>query len=349
MQVSTIGLDLAKHVFQAHGVDADGNVALRRRLRRAEVVVFFSRLAPCLVGIEACATAHYWARELAALGHTVRLIPPSYVKPYVRRGKNDAADAEAICEAVARPSMRFVPIKSADQQAVLMLHKTRELLIKQRTMLINALRCHLAEFGIVAAQRRTGLGHLIAVVQDETDSRVPVLARRALEPLLAQLQHVQAAVSQLEAEIVAWHKSNEVSKRLATIPGIGPIIASAIAATMLDPSHFRSGREFAAWLGLVPKQNSSGGKERLGRISRQGNRYVRRLLVTGATAVIRYARTKAPGGDWLRALLARKPARLASVALANKMARTAWALLVRQEDYRATDARMSDATAAAAT
>ena len=334
MEISTIGLDIAKNVFQLHGVDAEGEIVVRRKLRRGEMLSFFARLSPCLVGIEACATSHFWARELVRLGHTVRLIPPSYVKPYVRRGKNDAADAAAICEAVTRPTMRFVPIKSTDQQAVLVLHRSRDLLVKQRTMLINALRCHLAEFGIVAAQKRTGLAQLIAMVVEDVDEDIPILVRRALEPLVHQLGQLQSEILQLEKQIEAWHRSNPVSCRLATIPGVGPIIASAIAATMLDPGHFRSGREFAAWLGLVPKQNSSGGKERLGRISRQGNRYVRRLLVIGATAVLRYDRNKTSGNEWLLALLERKPARLVTVALANKMARTAWALLARQEDHR---------------
>jgi len=334
MEISTIGLDIAKNVFQLHGVDADGDIVLRRKLRRSEVLTFFSRLSPCLVGIEACATSHHWARELARLGHSVRLIPPSYVKPYVRRGKNDAADASAICEAVTRPAMRFVPIKTIDQQAVLVLHRSRDLLVKQRTMLINALRCHLAEFGIVAAQKRTGLAQLVAMVKDDADENLPILVRRGLKPLIHQLEQMQSEILQLEKEIEAWHRSDPVSCRLATVPGVGPIIASAIAATMLDPHHFRSGREFAAWLGLVPRQNSSGGKERLGRISRQGNRYVRRLLVIGATAILRYGRNKTSGSEWLRALLARKPARLVTVALANKMARTAWALLARRQDYR---------------
>jgi len=347
MQISMIGLDLAKNVFQVHGVDADGEVVLRRKLRRGEVLIFFSRLSPCLVGMEACASSHHWARELAALGHTVRLIPPSYVKPYVRRGKNNAADAAAICEAISRPTMRFVPVKSTDQQAVLVLHRGRDLLVKQRTMLINALRCHLAEFGIVAAQKRTGLAQLVALVKDDAEEGVPVLARRALEPLISQLQQAQVAIARLDKEIEAWHRSDPASRRLGTIPGIGPIIASAIAATMLDPLHFRSGREFAAWLGLVPKQNSSGGKERLGRISRQGNRYVRRLLVIGATAVLRYGRTKTPGNRWLQALLERKPARLVTVALANKMARTTWAVLAHKEDYRNRDDRVLDRTMAA--
>jgi transposase len=284
--------------------------------------------------MEACPAAHCWARELITQGHEVRLIPPSYVKPYVRRNKNDAADAAAICEAVSRPSMRFVSVKAAEQQAVLMLHKARALLIKQRTMLINALRCHLAEFGIIAAQRMTGLGELLSVLEDEADGRVPDLARCALRPLATQLQLTQKAIVQVEAQIGAWHKSNDASRRLATIPGIGPIIASAIAATVPNPAHFRSGREFAAWLGLVPRQNSSGGKDRLGRISRQGNRYIRRLLVIGATARIRYAGTKMDPGCWLHRLLGRKPARLVSVALANKMARIAWTLLVRGSSYQ---------------
>ena len=334
MQIVTIGLDIAKNVFQLHGVDAAGDVVLRRELRRSEVRVFFSRLTPCLIGIEACATSHYWARELVSLGHSVRLIPPSYVKPYVRRGKNDAADAAAVCEAVARPTMRFVPVKTIDQQAVLVLHRSRDLLVKQRTMLINALRCHLAEFGIVAAQKRTGLAELVACVEEGVDDDFPELLRRGLKPLIHQLKQIQAQILQLEKEIETWHRSTSISCRLATIPGVGPIIASAIAATMLDPAHFRSGREFAAWLGLVPRQNSSGGKERLGRISRQGNRYVRRLLVIGATAILRHDRHRTSGNGWMRALLERKPARLVTVALANKMARTAWALLARNADYR---------------
>lgn len=334
MNVSTIGLDIAKNGFQLHGVAMDGEILLRRKLRRGEVLTFFSRLPPCLVGIEACATSHHWARELTGLGHTVRLIPPSYVKPYVRRSKNDAADAEAICEAVTRPTMRFVPIKSIDQQAVLVLHKSRELLVKQRTMLINALRCHLAEFGIIAAQKRIGLAQLVARVEDGLEEELPNLVRRGLKPLIHQLKKVQSSIAQLDKEIEVWHRSDPMSCRLATIPGIGPIIASAIASTMLDPGHFRSGREIAAWLGLVPRQNSSGGKERLGRISRQGNRYVRKLLVIGATAVLRYARHTPSGSEWLQALLQRKPAHLVTVALVNKMARTAWALLARQKDYR---------------
>ena len=337
MQVTTIGLDLAKHVFQVHGVNATGNVVVRKRLRRAEVLSFFAGLEPCLVGMEACATAHYWARELTKLGHTARLMPPSYVKPYVRRGKTDATDAAAICEAVARPSMRFVPVKSAEQQSVLMLHRARSLLIRQRTMLLNALRGHLAEFGIVAAQGVRSVGALLdKVFADPRDAtEIPPLARRALEPLVAQLTDLQARIKALEVELLAWHRATEESRRLETIPGVGFITATAIAATVTDPAHFRSGREFAAWLGLTPRSNSSGGKERLGRISKMGDGYLRTLLVVGATAVIRYARQKSAAGmSWVNSLLATKPARLVSVALANKTARIAWALLSRKEVYR---------------
>jgi transposase len=332
MQVTTIGLDLAKHIFQVHGVDATGTATVRKRLRRAQVLSFFAALPPCLVGMEACATAHHWARELMRLGHSVRLMPPAYVKPYVRRGKNDATDAEAICEAVTRPTMRFVPVKSADQQSVLMLHRVRALLIRQRTMLVNALRAHLAEFGLVVAQGVSRIRELIELLTDETPAcPVPALARTALAPLVAQLLDLQPRIKALEAELLSWHRTNAESRRLETIPGVGFITATAIAATVTDPSQFRSGREFAASLGLTPRQNSSGGKERLGRISKMGNAYLRTLLVIGATAVIRYARQKP---SWVTGLLARKPARLASVALANKTARIAWALLAKRETYR---------------
>ena len=336
MKRITIGLDLAKEVFQVHGIDADGRVVVRRRLRRRDVVSFFANLEPCLIGLEAGATAHHWARELTALGHEVRLMPPSYVKPYVKRGKNDAVDAAAICEAVTRPTMRFVPVKSAEQQSVLMLHRTRELLIRQRTSLANALRAHLAEFGIVAPQGIRNIAKLVAVVADEDDRRVPDLMRAALGAIIGQLQDLQVRLRSIEAEVIAWHRTNEASRRLGTIPGIGPITASALAATVTDPSHFRSGRQFAAWLGLVPRQHSSGGKARLVGVSKMGDGYLRRLLVLGATALIRYARTRsAPEGSWIGRLLERRPARLASVALANKTARVAWAVLARGEAYRA--------------
>jgi transposase len=335
MQVTTIGLDLAKNVFQVHGVDAEGEVFVAKKIRRQGLLPFFSKLAPCLVGIEACGSAHYWARELRAFGHDVRLMPPSYVKAYVKRGKNDAADAAAICEAVTRPNMRFVPIKNPEQQSVLMLHRSRDLLIRQRTMLVNALRGHLAELGVVAAQGRRKITALIDVVCDEGDLRLPPMARQALTVLVAQMRDLQIRIKALERALLAWHRSNEASRRLETIPGIGFITATALAATVTDPAHFKSGRQFAAWLGLTPRQNSSGDKERLGRISKMGDRYLRRLLVVGATALIRFARNRStPLTAWADALLAHRPARLVSVALANKMARIAWALLLRGESYR---------------
>ena len=335
MQVTTIGIDLPKTVFQVHAVDADGATVVRKRLRRAEVLSFVSGLEPCLIGMEACATSHYWGRELAKFGHTVKLMPPAYVKPYVKRGKNDTTDAEAICEAVSRPNMRFVPVKSADQQAVLMLHRTRALLIRQQTMLANAFRAHLAEFGIVVAQGIRHVRALIEKVFGEDTVDLPALARTALRPLVAQLMELRLQIKTIEKELLAWHRTSQQSRRLETIPGVGFITATAIAATVTDPSHFRSGREFSAWLGLTPRQNSSGGKDRLGRVSKMGNGYLRSLIVVGATAMIRYAREKGPvSARWINALLEKKPARLVSVAVANKTARIAWALLVRKEDYR---------------
>lgn len=335
MQITTIGLDLAKNTFQAHGVDAEGRVVVRRQLRRKQVRDFFAGLAPCLIGMEACGTAHFWARELIAMGHEVKIMPPSYVKAYVRRGKTDAADAAAICEAVTRPHMRFVPIKTEDQQAVLMLHKARELLVRQHTMLTNAIRGHMAELGMIAPRGSRKIQDLVAVIQESEDQSIPALARAALQPLVHQMQTLDGQINLLDREIMAWHKTNETSRRLATIPGIGFITASAIAATTPDPSFFRCGREFAAWLGLTPRQNSTGGKERLGRISKKGNTYIRRLLVTGATSMLRYARAKtAPGADWVNGLLQRRPARFVTVAMANKTARIAWAVMAREENFR---------------
>lgn len=335
MHITTIGLDLAKHWFQIHGVNAAGKVVARRRLRRTEVVAFFRKQEPCLVGMEACATAHHWARELIALGHEVKLMPPAYVKAYVKRNKNDAADAEAICEAVTRPSMRFVPVKDVDQQSVLMMHRARSLLVRQRTMLVNALRAHLAEFGIIAPQ---GLRHVerLAGAIEEDSPALPELARSILRLVAAQLNDTQAKVRQIEAKLAKWHRSNRVSKLLATVPGVGIMGASAIAATVSDPNLFRSGREFAAWLGMTPRQNSSGGKERLGRTSKRGDKYIRCLLVAGAVAVLRHARNRATkDAEWVRALLARRPAKVVAVALANRTARIAWAVMARGEAYRA--------------
>lgn len=328
-EVITVGLDIAKHVFQAHGIAADGEVIFRRKLRRNEVTTFFAGLPACLVGIEACATAHFWARQLIDVGHRVKLIPATYVKPYVKRQKNDAADAEAICEAVTRPTMRFVPVKIEEQQSVLMLHRVRELLIRQRTMLVNALRGHLAELGLVTQLGATGVDMLIALVEDEDHDMIPAVARTALLPIAQQLRDVGLQIGEMDKQILAWHRSNELSQRLETIPGIGPITASAIAVTVADASLFKSGRQLAAWLGLVPRQNSSGGKERLGKITKQGDPYIRRLLVVGASAVLRFSKTaKSITAVWGASMLSRKPYTVVAVAVANKMARIAWALMM---------------------
>ena len=334
MQITTIGLDIAKNVFQVHGIDAAEKVVVRKQLRRRQVLEFFKALPPCLVGMEACATAHYWARELMKLGHLVRLMPAKDVKAYVKRNKNDAADAEAICEAVRRPTMRFVQIKSAEQQGRLMLHRARDLLMRQRTQVINALRAHLAEFGIVAPQGRQGVKELLLIIASGEDERLPVDAHASLVVLAAEFTAMQTMIGSIEKRIMAQHRSNEASRRLETIPGIGVAGATAIAATVPDPTVFRSGRDFAAWIGLVPREDSTGGKQRLGPISKRGDRYLRRILVVGAVAVLRYARQSPEKYPWLTQLLARKPFKVAAVALANKMARTAWALLAKGGTYR---------------
>jgi transposase len=334
MQVTTIGLDIAKNVFQVHGIDAGEKAVVRKQLRRSQVLAFFKPLSPCLIGMEACATAHYWARELTKLGHEVRLMPAKDVKAYVKRNKNDAADAEAICEAVRRPTMRFVQAKSAEQQGQLMQHRTRDLLMRQRTQLINALRAHMAELGIVAAQGREGIKQLLTIVASERDARLPVDAHASLVVLAAGLQAVQTMIGSIERRIIVQHRSNEASKRLKTIPGIGIVGATAIAATVPDPRAFRSGRDFAAWIGLVPRQDSTGGKQKLGPISKQGDQYLRRILVVGAHAVLKRARQQPEKYLWLTRLLARKPFRVVAVALANKMARIAWALLAKGGTYR---------------
>jgi transposase len=334
MTIATIGLDLAKSVFQAHGVDETGVTVLVKKLHRKQMIPFFSKLPPCLTGVEACGTAHYWARTLAAMGHEVRLIPPSYVKAYVKRGKSDALDAEAICEAVQRPAMRFVPVKTVDQQAILTIHRTRSLLVRQRTMLANALRAHLAELGHVANLGIANLAKLTKQVLAEEDA-LPPYARTALEMLMRQVMTVSAEITVLDQQLLAWHAQSEASRRLAAIPGFGILTASALAATVTDPNQFRSGRQFAAWLGLTPQQHSTGGKTRLGGISKQGDRYLRRLLVVGATAVIRHIKTNpTPLANWIRTLMVKKPFRLVSVALANKLARIAWVVLTRKETYQ---------------
>jgi len=330
--LQTIGLDLAKNVFQVHAVDGSGKVVVRRQLRRADVLKFFANQQHSLVGMEACASAHFWAREIGKLGHEVRLMPPAYVKPYVKRGKTDAADAEAICEAVTRPTMRFVAVKSAEQEALLMVHKARELLVRQRTMLTNALRAHLAEFGFIAAQGPGGFAHLAKVLAEQR-ANLPPFALDALDGLSRQIDSISTEIEQLDERIMQWHRSDRASQRLATIPGVGPITASAIAASVPDASLFRSGRQFAAWLGLTPREHSSGGKDRKLGISKQGDAYLRRLLVVGATAVLRYSRKQSATNSWAARMLMRKRPKIVAVALANKTARIAWALLSRNESY----------------
>lgn len=333
--VTTIGLDIAKSVFQVHGIDATGKVIIRRQVKRRYVLAFFQKLPPCLVGIEACATSHHWSRELKALGHTVRLMPPAYVKPYVKRQKNDAADAEAICEAVTRTTMRFVETKTPEQQSCLMLHRTRHLFIRQQTAVINAIRAHLAEFGIVARVGRNGVEELLDVVADSSDARLPEVARACLVALGAQLRMLKAQILEFDRRIMAWHRSNETSKQLDDIPGVGPVLATALVASVADPKAFRSARHFSAWIGLVPKQHSSGGKDRLGGISKQGDRYLRSLFTAGALAVIRYAKIHGTNHrPWLTALLARRPTKVAAIALANKIARMAWAMMAKGERYK---------------
>jgi transposase len=335
MQVNTIGLDIAKNVFQVHGIDGEGRPVLCRKVRRDRLVKLFESIKPCLIGMEACATAHHWARQLTALGHQVKLMPPAYVKAYVKRNKNDAADAEAICEAVRRPTMRFVPVKSADAQSILMLHRARHLLVRQRTAQVSAMRAHLAEYGVVAPKGITHVRDLLTVLESGA-SMLPDLARQTLIIIAQMIDALSRQIRNIEVELLAWHRASAVSQRLESIPGIGFITASALAATVGDARAFRSGRQFAAWLGLVPRQNSSGGKDRMGGISKMGDRYLRHLLVVGATAIVRYTRRKATAVSvWASRLLERKPARLVTVAVANKMARIAWAVMARQETYRA--------------
>ncbi|MEE8307278.1 MAG: IS110 family transposase [Gammaproteobacteria bacterium] len=335
MKITTIGLDLAKNVFQVHGIDAAGEVVVRRALRRGQVHAFFSKLEPCLVGMEACGTSHYWARELGSLGHDVKLMPPAYVKPYVKRGKSDAGDAEATCEGVTRPTMRFVAVKSADQQSVVMLHRTRELLVRQRTQLVNIIRGQLAEFGVTLAK---GIQHALKFVRQLLDGGaldIPDLGVKVVMVLAEQVRQLQIRIGELEKELKRWFRADRVAQGLATIPGIGFITASALSSTVTDPNQFTSSRQFAAWLGLTPRANSSGGKERQGRISKMGDQHIRRLLVSGMTSQLRWARRHPDAHPWVASLLARKPAKLVAVAMANKAARIAWVVMTRGEVYRA--------------
>ena len=331
MAPAIIGVDLAKSVFQVHGVDKRGKVVVTRRLSRHRMLEYFATVPPCVVGMEACATAHHWARELGRLGHTVRLMPPQYVKPFVKRQKNDRADAEAICEAVQRPTMRFVPIKTVTQQGMLVIHRTRELLVRQRTQLINALRGHLAEFGVVAPQGTWNVGALTARVADPDEERIPAVARAMLQVLIDQMRALDTAIEAIDRQLHDQARADETCQRLLTVPGIGPVTATALVATIGDGRNFRSGRHLAAWLGLVPQQHSSGGKEVLGGISKAGDGYLRRMLVHGARSVMYRCRSTVP---WLKGLSQRRPFNVATVALANKTARIAWAVLTQGSTYR---------------
>jgi transposase len=331
-KISSVGLDIAKKVFQVHGVDAAGVVRVRGTLRRAQVLKWFAQLGPCLVGLEACATSHYWGRKLRELGHEVRLIPPAYAKAYVRRNKNDAADAAAICEAVSRPGMRFVAIKTEAQQAIGGVHKVRDLLLKQRVMLINHLRGLMAEFGHVVATGPQHVGELLALLAEPEATALAEPLRTALLGMTEVLGGLERRIEALDRQIVAWGRGNTTYRHLITIPGYGPIVASAVAALVTDPTTFRSGRDFSASLGLVPRQDGTGGRVKLGPISKRGNGYLRRLLVNGAMSALRskWARQD----PWIAKLLADKPRKLAAVALANKLARIGWAIMMRQEDFR---------------
>ena len=334
-EVSTIGVDLAKSVFQVHGADASGAVLFRRKLRRHQVLAFFSSQPPCTVAMEACGSAHFWAREISKLGHQVRLIPPAYVKPFVKRQKNDAADAEAICEAAQRPTMRFVVPKSEQAQAAALVFRARDLLVKQRTQVINALRGHLAEFGIVVAKGPAHVPHLVRAVE-EANEPIPEIVRPVLQMLIETLHRLDEQIAGLDQEVAQRAKENETAQRLMTIPGVGPVTAVALTALAPPAETFKRGRDFAAWVGLTPLQHSTGGKQKLGATSKMGERTLRRLLIIGASAVVRWAaRNGAPAGSWLARMVARKPPMLVRVALANKMARIVWALMARGEVYQA--------------
>jgi transposase len=334
-RITTIGVDLAKIVFQVHAVDAAGKVVVARKLSRKQFLAFFAGLEPCLIGMEACGSAHYWAREIGKFGHTVKLMPPKYVKAYVKRGKTDAGDAEAICEAVRRPTMTFVPVKSAEQQGLAMLHSARRTLIGQRTQGINAMRGHLSELGVIAAKGLLGLAELAEIVRDKNDVRLTAMARTSLLVLLEQIEHTSAEIARLDAVLAGEHKTNETSRRLETVPSIGPVIASALRARVGDARQFENGRHMAAWIGIVPENDSTGGKVKQKGISKKGDRYLRHLLVSGAMAVVRQAQRRPDKYPWVVKLLSRMSAKAAAIALANKTARIAWAIMVNGGTYEA--------------
>ena len=334
MQIATVGLDLAKNVFQVHGVNEHGKAVLRKQLRRDQVAAFFANLPACLVGMEACGSAHHWARKLQALGHTVRLMAPQFVKPYVKRNKNDAADAEAICEAVGRPSMRFVPLKNIEQQSVLALHRARQGFVKARTAQANQIRGLMGEFGLIVPQ---GIGHIAKRVPDlieDASNDLPGAFRLLIDRLLAHLKLLQQQVDEIELQIKAWHRTSDASRRLEKVPGIGPLTATAVVATVGDAKNFDNGRQLAAWLGLVPRQHSSGGKPTLLGMSKRGDAYLRTLLIHGARSVIYRATQRVDTNTWLAKLTNRRNKNVAAVALANKTARTVWALLVHDREFK---------------
>jgi transposase len=333
--VSIIGIDLAKSVFQVHGVNAKAQRTLKRKLKRNDVITLFKDLPPCLIGMEACGTAHHWGRELQALGHTVKLLPPQYVKAYVKRGKTDEADAEAICEAVQRPNIIEVPVKTVGQQCALMLHRSRELLVSQRTQAINAMRSHMAELGLIAPVGLQGAASLAAIVKDAEDCKLPPVARLALTALVDTIESVSQQICNLDRAILTAHRADASSRRLASIPGIGPVTASAFMATVGSAGNFKSARGFAAWLGLTPRLHGTGGKTRLGSITKQGDKYLRKLLVVGATAIVKLANRRPADHPWLADLLKRLPPKKVAVALANKNARIIWALLKRGGTFEA--------------
>jgi len=333
MKITTIGVDLAKELFQIHGVDAHGKAVLRKQLRRGEMAKFFANLEPCLIGMEACSSAHHWARKLGEFGHTVKLMAPQFVKPYVKTNKNDMADAEAICEAVSRPNMRFVPVKNVEQQAILSVHRAREGFVKARTAQANQIRGLLSEFGIVIPQGIRSIAKCMPGILEDAENSLPGTMRRLLERLNDHLKELGRQVEELELQIKLWHKESEASRKLEAIPGIGPITASAIVATVGNATEFKNSRQLAAWMGLVPKQHSSGGKQTLLGISKRGDTYLRTLLIHGARSIIRFAENKAEPESWLRKLMARRNKNVAAVALANKNARIIWALLAKGRTY----------------